>query len=340
MGADAMYRRSMLVVSGLLFSTSCVPQPMGLTSSRVSQSIADAQPLLRKLDLTVPADDAGPPSATALAFARNDFAGAPPFLAAMRSDDDARRATDCLTQAVYYEARSEPEDGQRAVAQVVLNRVRDRAFPHSVCGVVFQGSERRTGCQFSFTCDGSMNHRLEPAAWDRARGVAQSALAGSVYSPVGSATYYHANYVLPWWASSLTRIGAVGSHIFYRWRGALEKALAFRQDYSGSEPGVAASSAGIASGPVGAGVMVHYASGNGIGGSAASPVVQAVAALATEGSVLIPPRPGGRDAAATAHDVGDRRAHPYGRRRAPGAVRRDRRSGRDDIDGRRRHHLT
>ena len=277
----------MLVVAGLLFSTSCVPQPMGLTAARISQPIADAQPLLRRLDLTVPIDDTAPPTAASLAFAHNDFGGAPPFLAAMRSDDDARRATDCLTQAVYYEARSEPEDGQRAVAQVVLNRVRDRAFPHSVCGVVYQGSERRTGCQFSFTCDGSMNRRLEPAAWDRARGVAQAALAGSVYAPVGSATYYHANYVLPWWASSLTRIGAVGSHIFYRWRGALERALAFRQDYSGAEPGIVASVSVAASGPGKSGVMVHYAGGTDGSSNGGAVAPTPIAALATEGSVLV-----------------------------------------------------
>ena len=286
MGADAMYRQSMLVVAGLLFSTSCVPQPTGLSSSRISQPIADAQPLLRRLDLTVPIDDTAPPTAAALAFARNDFAGAPPFMAAMRSDDDARRATDCLTQAVYYEARSEPEEGQRAVAQVVLNRVRDRAFPHSVCGVVYQGSERRTGCQFSFTCDGSMNRRLEPAAWDRARGVAQAALAGSVYAPIGAATYYHANYVLPWWASSLTRIGAVGSHIFYRWRGALERALAFRQDYSGSEPGVARSPAAVASNTAPTGVMVHYAGGT-VAAASGDATAKPIPALATEGNVTI-----------------------------------------------------
>ena len=282
-----MYRQSLLVVFGLSFSTSCVPLPMSHASSRISQPIADAQPLLRRLDLTVPVDN--PSSHTA--FARDEADGAPAFLATMRSDADARRATDCLTQAVYYEARSEPVDGQRAVAQVVLNRVRDRAFPHSICGVVYQGSERRTGCQFSFTCDGSMQRPMEPTAWDRARLVAQAALAGSVYAPVGSATHYHANYVLPWWASSLTRIGAVGSHIFYRWRGALERALAFREDYSGSEPGVRVDTGGaIATTPAVAGVAVHYASGAGNTGAGsttnpAAPV--AVAGLATERNVMV-----------------------------------------------------
>src|SRR3546814_14176438 len=75
--------------------------------------------------------------------------------------------------------------GQQAVAQVVLNRVRNPAFPNSVCGTVYEGSSRSTGCQFTFTCDGSLTARREPAAWERARQVAQMALAGFVYAPVG-----------------------------------------------------------------------------------------------------------------------------------------------------------
>jgi hypothetical protein len=124
-----------------------------------------------------------------------------------------------------------------------------------VCGVVYQGSTRSTGCQFSFTCDGSMNARRDWTAWDRAARVASNALAGDVYAPVGSATHYHANYVTPWWAPSLARIGQVGAHIFYRWKGAMERALTFRQDYAGVEPGVGADVAAI---PEASGVTVHY----------------------------------------------------------------------------------
>jgi spore germination cell wall hydrolase CwlJ-like protein len=69
-----------------------------------------------------------------------------------------------MTQAVYYEAAYEPLQGRRAVAQVVLNRVRHPAFPNSVCGVVYQGSNQRV-CQFSFTCDGSLNRKPSAAAW-------------------------------------------------------------------------------------------------------------------------------------------------------------------------------
>ena len=146
------------------------------------------------------------------------------------------RAGECLTAAIYYEARSEPLDGQRAVAQVVLNRVRDRAFPHSVCGVVYQGVGRGRGCQFSFACDGSTARSIDRGVWDRVRQVAEAALAGSVYAPVGSATFYHTGAVSPWWAPTLARIGQIGAHIFYRWPSAMERALAFRDPYSGVEP--------------------------------------------------------------------------------------------------------
>jgi hypothetical protein len=165
---------------------------------------------------------------------------AKPFVTAGQAEPDQRRSLDCLTTAIYHEARSESEDGQRAVAQVVLNRARHPAYPNSVCGVVYQGSRRRTGCQFSFTCDGSLARRIEPGAWARARGVAEAALSGSVYEPVGLATHYHTTAVRPWWAASLTRAITVGSHIFYRWRGSWGHPLAFRQTYAGAEPGAAA----------------------------------------------------------------------------------------------------
>ncbi len=127
-----------------------------------------------------------------------------------------RSDLECLTQAVYYEARGESPSGQYAVAQVVMNRVKHRAFPKSVCGVVFQGAGRRTGCQFSFACDGSMRGRREGAAWERARRVAARALDGYVYAPVGNATHFHTTAVNPRWSGTLTRVTQVGQHIFYR----------------------------------------------------------------------------------------------------------------------------
>jgi spore germination cell wall hydrolase CwlJ-like protein len=146
-----------------------------------------------------------------------------------------QRALECMTSAVYYEAGQESTDGQRAVAQVILNRVRHPAFPASVCGVVYQGSTRQTGCQFTFTCDGSMGRAPMRDSWDRARKVAAAALAGSVYAGVGNATHYHAYYVVPYWASSLAKTAVVGAHLFYRWSGGWGQPGAFAQAYSGRE---------------------------------------------------------------------------------------------------------
>ncbi len=140
---------------------------------------------------------------------------------------DASRDLDCLTQVAYYEARGEGREGMRAVVQVVLNRARHPAFPKSVCGVVFQGSARRTGCQFSFTCDGSMRGRVNRAAWDRARSVASAALSGSVYAPVGNATHFHTTGVSPGWRNSLIQVGQVGDHLFYRFGGRAGSRAAF-----------------------------------------------------------------------------------------------------------------
>ena len=220
--------------------TSCVA-PELRTPRAAPQRVTDARDLVRQLvpdaDATVLARLAPPPDA-ARGAGRQSAAVAAPFLAAAAAltDGDASRARGCLTAAVYYEARSEPVDGQRAVAQVVLNRVRDRAFPHSVCGVVYQGVGGAKGCQFSFACDGSTLRPRDPDAWARAEAVAVAALNGDVIAAVGNATFYHAGYVLPWWAASLTRLGAIGNHIFYRWPGALERALGGVR-YAGVEPG-------------------------------------------------------------------------------------------------------
>jgi hypothetical protein len=149
-------------------------------------------------------------------------------------------ALECLASAVYYEAGSQSDDGERAVAQVVLNRVRHPAFPSNVCGVVYQGSTRATGCQFTFTCDGSLYRRPDLAGWSRARRIADAALSGFVYSPVGYATHYHADYVVPYWAPTLAKNAVVGAHIFYRWAGGWGRPAAFTKSYSGHEPSVTA----------------------------------------------------------------------------------------------------
>ncbi|MGN6588805.1 MAG: cell wall hydrolase [Sphingomicrobium sp.] len=150
------------------------------------------------------------------------------------------QALNCLASAVYYEAGNQDEDGERAVAQVVLNRVRHPAFPSTVCGVVYQGSTKLTGCQFTFTCDGSLNRRPDGEGWNRALSVAQAALAGSVYGPVGWATHYHANYVVPYWASTMAKNAVVGAHLFYRWAGSWGQPAVFTRIYAGHEPNAAA----------------------------------------------------------------------------------------------------
>ena len=149
---------------------------------------------------------------------------------------DKARALQCLSMAVYYEAASESYGGQQAVAQVVLNRVAHPAYPASVCGVVFQGAERSDGCQFSFTCDGSLARRPGAAAYARAAQLAREALSGAVFAPVGLATHYHTTAVHPYWAPTLTQVGTIGAHRFYRWKGGAGTAGAFTDAYAGSEP--------------------------------------------------------------------------------------------------------
>jgi len=110
----------------------------------------------------------------------------------------------------------------------VLNRARHPSFPNTVCAVVFQGSNRSTGCQFSFTCNGAMRGAVNRAAWNRARDVASKALSGQVYAPVGNATHFHTTGVSPSWRNSLVKVGQVGDHLFYRFGGRSSSSDAFR----------------------------------------------------------------------------------------------------------------
>lgn len=148
---------------------------------------------------------------------------------------ERERAILCLTQAIYYEAALEPTLGQEAVAQTVLNRVRHPAFPHSICGVVYQGAQQVTGCQFSFACDGSRQRPPMAAFWQRAQAVALQALSGFVTPAIGTATAYHADYVFPRWGPTLVKIGQIGAHIFYRFPGPAGLPAAFGQRYGGEE---------------------------------------------------------------------------------------------------------
>jgi spore germination cell wall hydrolase CwlJ-like protein len=167
----------------------------------------------------------------ALPFSRDSVEAPLPFVAT-GNDIEAKRALLCLTQAVYYEAGFEPLEGRRAVAQVVLNRLRHPAFPKSICGVVYQGAS--TGvCQFTFVCDGSLNRVPATIAWREAEQVARAALAGYVEASVGESTFYHADYVAPRWAPLLAKVTQIGQHIFYRWPGNWGERSAFTGRYIG-----------------------------------------------------------------------------------------------------------
>ena len=125
------------------------------------------------------------------------------------------QAIDCLATAALYEAGDDVR-GQRAVIQVVLNRVRRPGYPATVCGVVYQGAVPGGVCQFSFACDGSLKRRPETIGWDAARARADHALSGAVFDTVGTATHYHTDWVVPWWSGSLDKIAKVSTHIFYK----------------------------------------------------------------------------------------------------------------------------
>jgi spore germination cell wall hydrolase CwlJ-like protein len=186
-------------------------------------SLSNAIAGLRAAPVSTPAPAVDPWSAT-------------PFVLRSASVAEREQATNCLAAAIYYEAGTESLSGQRAVAQVVLNRVRDPKFPGSICGVVFQGARRHTGCQFSFVCDGSSRRRQPgPRQVAHARIVAEEALAGRVEPEVGTATHYHASYVHPSWGRRLAPVSRVGNHIFYRRLGEAGAAAALTKAYAGGE---------------------------------------------------------------------------------------------------------
>ncbi len=126
----------------------------------------------------------------------------------------------CLAEAVYFEARGEPVDGQVAVAQVVLNRVRNPAYPETICKVVYQNRHMRNRCQFSFACDGIRDRISEKPEWEVAQKVARETVSGQRYlEKVGASTHYHATYVNPRWARFMKRLDKIGQHIFYKTKG-------------------------------------------------------------------------------------------------------------------------
>jgi hypothetical protein len=245
-------RRTLPSLALMLLSASCVPAAIGTAPELVMASaLVPAAPGSGPVQLTgaPPPPDADPLGAptlvgeqAVLANAALPIASLPnqtqtAFVLRARSGLDQARSLDCLSQAVYYEAATESEEGQRAVAQVVLNRMRHPSWPNSVCGVVYQGPMRAGGgCQFTFTCDGSLARRPAGEAWTRARRIAAEALSGRVFAPVGLSTHYHAAYVLPAWAPRLAKTATIGLHHFYRVPGRWGERGAISQAYAGVEP--------------------------------------------------------------------------------------------------------
>lgn len=156
-------------------------------------------------------------TATPSAASSGTPSGERPDYVAMIGTERMEREQKCLAEAVYYEARSEPEQGQAAVAQVVLNRVRSGLYPDNVCGVVYQNRHRHLACQFTFACEGRALRINEPVSWATAVRVAHEVTTGHTYlADVGGSTHYHATYVRPWWARKLTKMDSIGRHVFYK----------------------------------------------------------------------------------------------------------------------------
>ena len=232
---------TMLLFAGLIalaWWSFAAPSELGQDAADPASNAAAAAAIpvpaveaVRYLDITQ--DEAREVNA-AVPFSKRPNPAATPFRPVLMVAD-AARATDCLAAAAWFEAGNDPL-GAASVVQVVLNRVRHPSFPNTVCGVVFQGSERQTGCQFSFTCDGAMARTPSPAAWAAARYAAIAGLNGLVFKSVGWSTHYHTNWVVPYWSTSVDKTAIVLTHIFFRWRGVAGEPRAFSSSYRGGEP--------------------------------------------------------------------------------------------------------
>ena len=212
----------------------------------MTKSVATLLAITADSQSLVSQDDAARAENSAIPLIANALQSADPFNAFRGANlIAANRAQQCLALAMYYEAGFEGRDGRRAVAQVVLNRLRHPAYPHDVCSVVFQRSASNI-CQFTFACDGAMQRVRLPELWRQTMAEAEAALRGQVYSAVGMATHYHAEYVFPRWAVRLEKVAVIGSHLFYRWPGGWGLRGAFNASYNGSEPALAALEAPVA----------------------------------------------------------------------------------------------
>ena len=189
---------------------------------RLAQGATPKVSRAEALSSTTPAPADGAPIAMNLrlpnATAVPRIAGRPSY-ASLLVGDRGTRERRCLAEAVYFEARSEPEEGQAAVAQVVLNRATSGLYPASICGVVYQNRTHYKACQFSFACEGKSLRVTEMDSWHTATRIADAVIGGQTYvSDVGGSTHYHANYVRPGWARRLVKMDVIGHHVFYKLR--------------------------------------------------------------------------------------------------------------------------
>ena len=200
-------------------SSPAVPRAVGLGSTTPAPS--DSLPMEVDAMLRLPGQAPGvkgrPGAPNVSIVARDGQLFEQPDYLSLISADNFKREQQCLAEAIYFEARSESEAGQAAVAQVVLNRVASGLYPTTVCAVVYQNARRYLGCQFSFACEGKSLRITEPAPWAVAQRIAREVTEGQTYMErVGGATHYHAKYVSPPWARQLMKMDVIGQHIFYK----------------------------------------------------------------------------------------------------------------------------
>jgi spore germination cell wall hydrolase CwlJ-like protein len=190
---------------------------LGSAAARVTELTEAARPPARAEETVTVASrsiDRGTAS-------RTDKAAKQPAQLDLRTLDalpavDGDAELQCLAEAIYFESRGEPLEGQIAVAEVVLNRVDDRRFPKTVCGVTNQGAGSGRGCQFSYACDGNSDVMKSAVPRERAEKLAGLMLAGRARTVTDGATYFHTRSVRPSWSRKFARTAAIGHHIFYR----------------------------------------------------------------------------------------------------------------------------
>jgi spore germination cell wall hydrolase CwlJ-like protein len=207
--------------AALPFGDGATPEaPLDFALNSSTPTPSDGKPIVAVQKSPAPSAATTPGASAAQTTVAAPLApGGKPDYAALIDPKDSVRQMRCLAEAIYFEARSEPEAGQAAVAQVVLNRVRSGIFPTDVCAVVYQDRNHPFACQFSFACEGKSLRIEEPTAWATATRIAEAVVSGANYNPLlGEALNYHAYYVYPFWAPSLRRVDRIGAHIFYAMR--------------------------------------------------------------------------------------------------------------------------